>query len=344
LSKPSEKKRRKQKKRQKAKKKRKLVLAEQRKYAEDFPEFVFKTNNSPPEFVELIKKTIKSIDLRDRSLFAPIETTFFRAGKHFGLAVMKLPIERTALTTGVYLALKLGQSILSRIPREELLRWIPYNDVQVLPCGRNIHVVLRSLCQRPGPYGTIYHSRHRPTLVIDGQPKVIGFTRHAIENTCKRIVPTWRTYRGLGDAFALFDECVHFERCDLHNGQMAFTFVDNCAKGFFSERYVYEVLGSWDKDEGHYYYRVGYCPAEIVDEFVVAKTLLFPGYVNTPEYGAILHSRLPDWKKKNLIERLKVQDVSEIRETGDFSLVKLFHDHGAPQVIHSNESFFRDPF
>ncbi len=344
MSKPSERRRRKQKKRKKAKENRKLALVQRRMYAENFPQFVYETNNSPPEFVELIKKTIKSIDLRDRSLFAPIETDLFKAGSRFGLGVMKLPVERTPLTTGVYLALKLGQAIVSRIPQEELLHWIPFHDVQVLPGGRNIYVILRSLCQRPGSYGTIYYSRHRPTLVIDGQPKVVGFSRHAIENTCMRIAPTWETYGGLGDAFSLFDQCIHFERRDFHDGQMAFTFFDNCVKGFFTGQYVKEVLGKWEHDAGHYYYRVGYCPAEIVDDFIVAKTLLFPGYVNTPEFGAILHSGLPDWKKKNLIDRVQGLDVSEIRETGDFGLIKWFHDNGVPQVIHSDESFFREPF
>ncbi|NQU21803.1 MAG: hypothetical protein HQ567_11020 [Candidatus Nealsonbacteria bacterium] len=343
MSKPSEKKRKKQKKRKKVKDRRKLALDRQREYTEAFPQFVFNVINSPPEFVECIQRAIKSIDFRDTKLFSPEEAEVLKFGKLHGLGVM-LRVGDVLVPAAVYLAFRLGDIILSLIPQKELIRWFPFHDVQLLPTDRSIQVILRSLCQRPGRHGTIYYSRHCPTLDIDGQRKVVGFSRHAIEKTCKRIVPTWQTYGGLGDAFALFEQCIYFERCDLHDGQLAFTFFDQCAKGFFSEQYVHEVLGGWDKDEGHYYYRVGYCPAEIVDDFVVAKTLLFPGYTNTPEFRTVLQSRLPDWRKQNLIVRVQGLDVSEIRETGDFSLIKGFHDDGVPQVIHSDRPFFRRPF
>jgi hypothetical protein len=343
MSKPSQRKRLKRLARNRAKVRRRRIVEARRKYADDFPAFAFRTNGAPAEFVELVRTAVKAIDFRNRKLFHPGETAFFRLSKHVGpgllASVVNAGEEGRAL--GMHLLFKVGHLVFSLIPPDQLKRFIPYHDVQFLPRGRDVLVVFRSLCKQRTPHGTIYYSRHRPTLNIDGEQKIVAFHRHAIERTCSRVVPTWDTYTGLGDAFAFFDQCVHFERADLRDGQLAFTFFNECEEGFFNYRYVEEVLGDDADPDGHYYYRIGYCPAVIHGDFVAAKTLLFPGQRRTPESNLVWHSDLPFKEKRRLNGQLQRYDANTIRETGDFTLVKLFHDQGTPQVIESQDEFYK---
>ena len=140
-----------------------------------------------------------------------------------------------------------------------------------------------------------------------------------------------------------FEQCQHFERCDLHGGQLAFTFYDQCAEGFFHGLYVKEVLGEGVAIGHQSYYRVGYCPAVVEGDFIKAKTLLFPGYRGTPEYGVIARARIPADQKEILRQRAKTMDMDQLQRTGDFSLIKMFHDGGVPQVIQSTVPFYAPP-
>lgn len=320
----------------------KIQLAERRRYALAFPEFVLRPNNAPQAFVDLIWRAIRRIDFRDRSLFQPAETSFLRLAKKKPAEVLSALVNgsKVADPLCIHLGSFVGQAVFRTIPAKQLRQWIPFHDVQFLIVGTEIVVTFRSLEQAKGPDGTVYFSRHRPTLEIDGQKKVIGWSRHAIERTCERLAPRWDSYLGLGDVFAFFDKCRHFERADLHRGQLGFTFYDVCAQGFFTELFAREVLGEPNGKTS--YYRVGYCPAVVEGQFVKATTLLYPGFAGTPEYGAILNARLPRDEEKRLIDQARQQSREYLERTGDFSLVKWFHDQGVPQVIETEKAFYSE--
>ena len=341
MSKPSDRKRRKQKERQKADAQRKHRAEQDRIYAQKFPKFVYLTNGAPEAFVELVQQAIKKIDFRDPSMFSAAGTEFYRLQKQHGTAVVQELIEATRddLPAQMNLICGLGHLVFSLIPQEELRQWIPYHDLQIIPGGPQIAVFFRSLQQAKGFAGTVYYSHFQPKLSINGRERVVAFSKHAIQRICERIVPRWYTYAGLGDAFAFFDQCIHFERSDLRDGKLAFTFYDHCRKGFFNWKYVEEVLGASTEYDGHYYRRVGYCPAVIEGDFVKAKTLLFPGHEGTPEHPLVWASDVP--------VAVKVQATNMnsawIEDTEDFRLVKFFHQRGLPQVIHDERQFFKPP-
>lgn len=316
--------------------------AERRRYALAFPEFVLRPNNAPQGFVDLIWRAIRRIDFRDRSLFQPAETTFLRLAKKKPAEVLSTleSGSKVADPLAIHLCSFVGQTVFRTIPAEQLRQWVPFHDVQFLLVGKEIVVTFRSLEQAKGPGGTVYFSRHRPTLEIDGQKKVIGWSRHAIERTCERLAPRWDSYLGLGDVFAFFDKCRHFERANLHGGQLGFTFFDICAKGFFTELFAREVLG--EPNEKQSYYRVGYCPAVVEGDFVKAKTFLYPGFHGTPEYRAILNAQLQRHEEKRLIDLARQQSREYLEKTGDFSLVEWFHSQGVPQVIQTEKAFYSD--
>jgi len=343
MSKPSTRKRLKRLARKKAKAERRRAVEARRRYAEDFPAFVFRTNGAPPQFVELIKTAVKEIDFRNRKLFHPGETTFFRLSKQVGPGLLGNLMDTgdDGHALAAHLLFKLGRLVFSLVPPDQLKKFIPYHDVQFVPRGRDVLVLFRSLRQQRTPNGTISYSRHKPALQIGGEQKIVSFSRHAIERICFRVAPHWDTYTGLGDAFALFDQCVHFERADLRDGQLAFTFFAECPKGFFNYRYVEEVIGDATEANGHYYFRVGYCPAVVHSGFLVAKTLLYPGQYPTPESNLAWYSDLPFDEKRRISEQSQRWDANMIRKTGDFGLVKFFHNEGIPQVIHSQDEFYK---
>lgn len=344
MAKPSARKRKKQKARERIVAKRKCVETERRRYAESFPEFRFVTNNAPTEFVELIRRAVNKINFRDPSQFQAWEKSFFKRAKQTPQEALTALIEAKDQRdpAALHLIAVVGELVFSLIPREQLLQWIPFHDVQFIPTGRTFTVHFRSLEQQKSDGGTIYFSRHKPSLKIGSDEQFIGWSRHAIERTCERLSAKWDTYLGMGNLFAFFDQCCRFDLVTLHDGQLAFTFYDKCVAGFSKRQFVPEVLGTDDGRSG-YYFRVGYCPAVIEGDFIKAMTLLVPGYRGTPEYGAILQSKLSRDEKEEMKERTSELTMAHLQKTNDFSLIKWFHENSVPQVIHTDERIYMPP-
>jgi len=303
-----------------------------------------------PEFVQVVRAAMRTINFEDASVFQPWETELYQMLRRDGagavgdqLLFVKLEDDVTGRLAEAQFRLNLGQAVLTRIPESERERYLPINDVMFVLQGHHIRVIFRCLLTAKGPGGTIYYSRRKPTLEIDGVPKIVAFSRHAIDRICERIKPRWKThYAALGDVFAFFDQCMYFERCDLFGGQLAFTFYDGCKPGFVQYCYVDKVVGgeNLDPKAGKPYYRVGYCPAVIEGDFLKAKTFLFPGYANTPEYGRLVQSSLPWPEKRSLVERITGLDSQRLYESQDFGLIKWFQDHGVPQVVQLQQEVF----
>ncbi len=314
--------------------------ADRRQYMVAFPQFVFRPNNAPDGFVDLVRGAVRQIDFRDRALFRPAHTQFLRLAKQKPVEVFSALLAggRVGDPLAVHLSSFVGQTVFDLIPAAELRQWIPYHDVNFIITGREIVADFRSLEQAKGAGGTIYFSRHRPTLEIDGQRRVVGWSRHAVERTCERLGPRWDSYLGLGEVFAFFDQCRHFEPARLHGDRIGFSFYDECAPGFFTGLFAENVLGGLGAKPC--YYRVGYCPAVVEGEFVKATTLLYPGFRGTPEYGLIVNSRLPSEEKRRLTALAGEQSRKHLELTGDFGLVKWFHDRGVPQVIQTERAMY----
>lgn len=315
-------------------------------YREQFPKFVL-VNEAEADhgFVRQVQRAIKQVNFRDESVFHPSETKMVEYTKTFGPNVIAQLAKSYGETSSefVYMMTHLGQVVFDIIGQQELRKWIPYNDVQLLVGGRTIRVYFRSISRQKGRLGTIYHSRHRPTITVDGHTVIVGFSRHAIERICERVVPRWYTYNGLGSVFAFLDQCQSFERADLSDGQLAFTFYDNCRKGFFSGNYVRQILRQ-EEEVDRYCYRVGYCPAVIEGGYLRATTLLYPGYKPTPEWSALWQSGLSVEEKRRLVQQTKLLSTEYLQNTGDFSLLRFFHEQGIVQVRPIQGRLFKGAF
>ena len=306
-----------------------------------YPAFVYlHEDRADPRFVAAVKTAIASIDF-DNSSLHPTVLEILRDLKTEGWDQVLEPIQRlaaqgdnsaTVVMTNVLCAI--GDLVFRRIPEERLLAYIPKNNVEIVPVGAKTLVQFRSLRSRATPHGTVYYSRHLPKLNVNGEAKTVAFTKHAMEQTCARIGMGWQTYAGFGDVFALFDRCLHYERVVLYPDQLAFTYYDVCPANFWREHFAEQILGEDQVLSGHkYYWRVGYCPAELHEEFVVAKTLLFPGYATTPEYGLIMNSRLGREEKQRMASRMKDMTAQRLIDDENLALMKWFHENGVPQVV-----------
>ncbi len=361
MSKPSARKQKKRENRQRQKRekkvaadKRRLLLARKSAYAKEYPGFRFDTTNGDPEFVEVVKKAVAQINFDDRSVFQAWEADLYRIMKRDGSTAADAAlcqaiadskengaegVERAEL----HFDLNLGQAVFDLIGEAELLKYIPFNDVRFYQSGHDVLVKFGSLLQAKGGGGKVYYSRKKPTVEIDGEKKIVAFSKHAIDRIYERIKSNRKSYGAVGDVFAFLSHCVYFERCDLDGRQLAFTLYDICMQPICAEySYVREVLGEQNVDpaKGNCYYRLGYFPAVVEGEFIKAKTLLFPGFAATPEYAAILRSLLTRREKQEMVEKARHLDAATLYTSRDFSLIKWFHDNGVPQVVQMRQLVF----
>jgi hypothetical protein len=318
------------------------AMRAEHQYEVAYPQFEIEHDNTTPqEFVALVRAAVREIDFEERSQFAAEEAAFYRAVKVKGHKAATEEF-RHAQTGGFgpwepgphTWPRKLGHIVFDAIPQEELLNFIPYHDFFVCPHRHRILVKIQSLVRVNTPDGPYYHSKRRPTISVEGESKIVCFGCHAVEQMCERVVPgSWQNYDGMGEIFAYLNQCQEFEIAPLYPDQTSFTFYDDCAKGYWSRKVAEEVLGDRYQPDKDYSYRVGYCPAFVHGGLLLGKTLLYPGYGNTPEFGAILSSGLPQQEKTRLIQEVKGLTIQRFVRTGDFAILKWFHEHGVPQVI-----------
>ncbi len=204
------------------------------------------------------------------------------------------------------------------------------NDAEFRYLDDVIMVKFRSLLTQKSSGGTIYYSRHKPTIDFEGQAYIVGFSTEAIKRTCERTRKDPLRYASLGDVYAYFEDCQYFESCTLRDGSPAFSFFDECpshvGEQVASLQYGWakDILGieAVDSTRGALYLRVGYCPVVFDQGFAKAKTLLFPGFKKTPEYEVLERTQMPPELKRHLQSLATKSTMSHLWETNDISALK----------------------
>jgi hypothetical protein len=248
--------------------------------------------------------------------------------------------------------LNIGELIFAKISERDQRRFFPLNDFCILPVGKQIVVKCSSLVREKNRIGFVfYYSKFRPTVEIEGRKYVVGFTQHVVEAIEHRLLFDRMSYAGLGEVYGYFELCSHFEPCKVwgdgeRSNQLvdAITFYDDCSQdGFCNQNYVKEVLGaSFDPANGKPYYRVGYCPVVLDGEFALAKTFLPPGFTKTPEYTTLLQSNVRSDERRRLKSMaFDGATLQSMINENDFSAVRWFHANGVPQVVRTDEEWFR---
>ena len=329
-----------------------------RRHRAEFPDFVYWEEDGNPEFVDIVKQAIRRFDFAELN---KTEQIAFGIMKQFGKAHALASIQKNMRKlqeegkNDAYLAsadiqwlCSVGHAIFLHIPDNVKRSFLPMNDVQFLYRSKVIVVKFRRLLTQKSPdWGTTYYSRYKPTIDFEGKKYVVGFSTKALKRVCERRGMDPLRYADLGEAYAYFEDCQYFEPCTLRDGNLAFSFFDECSHHSpqlaSSQRLLSEKILSpkeVDPTKGKLYYRVGYCPIVLDQGFAKAKTFLFPGFNKTPE-RALDKAHMPLDTKRRLQRLAKDSNLRHLWETDDVSALKWFHDNGVPQVIQTTEPLFR---
>jgi hypothetical protein len=246
----------------------------------------------------------------------------------------------------------LVQYIVSQMTEDERQEHLTTNCMHICPKGNDLEIRLWSLKRVMLDDGQlVYHSRARPTVSIRDQEHVVCFSMHALQRIRERAAPESLGCTKWQRAFGIVDGCVYYEPVVLTNNAHAFTFYIDLANkqheqdntsAVWPATVFDNVIGKGNGMGKSWYYRVGYCPIEINSDYAVAKTLLFPGFVTTPEYEEIRNS--PDLttpQKDRLLGSATNMTAQYVFMNQDYELLKWLQQHGTPQVRPLDGEIFR---
>jgi hypothetical protein len=334
------------------------------------PNIAIDDAQADPEFSALISSVIARLPFDDDRHFPPAYQKLYEILKQQGRHALLAEFNRRASSEVErdielhHFGMHLGDVVFAQLSDEQKRRFFPFNDVEIDVFDDGVKAVLRSLPQatldgKPLPWKgrPCYFSYRRPTIEIDGVSKVICYTEHAVEQICSRACAKWKTYGGLGDAFAFFADCLYFEKCEIRgaNGsqtrQPAVSFFQDCFLDRYRvqiwkppSEYFVNVIGPHpDHLTKHWYYRVGYCPIQVRGDFALCITLLSPGFSATPEYALLEASDLPPDKKCDMLQRARENTYENVFKTFDYELARWFHQNGIPQVCDLPGDVFARP-
>jgi len=336
--------------------------------ADLFPKFKIDAASfdSDPDLLAPVRHALDAIRTHHRTLLPPVQLRFYYAVNAAGFTTANEELRQGAQMAQMPVAYihsveTLGRLLYQRLPADLIKPTRCLDLVHGLgPLERDIGVRCRSLRTRPTPRGSAYHSRRGPRMRFGGDPqeRLVAFSEHSLERICERTVCNWRDFGGHGDAFAFLDNCVYFEDCTAARGEPSFAVYNSCVPHFHSWGYVEHVLGikgipthdaygdiSRAINNHRFYYRVGYCPVAFHGDTAVATTLLFPGMnrqKGTPEGRLIESCGRPAAEVARMKAQVETQlSMEALADSGDFSLIKWFHENGVPQVVTIDREVFK---
>jgi hypothetical protein len=243
------------------------------------------------------------------------------------------------------LIISVGRELFEHVPEIQL--FIPFVDIQVLPesdYGQHWNLYFRAMLARSTPMGPIYYSPHGPEVTVDGKTRKLGWSVHAVRRVCSRAFPTWRTYAGLGDAYAFLNDYIYCEPVVLTNGAPAVSMYLPCnIDGFVDSLFAWKIIGSdISRENEHWGIRLGYLPLAEHGDFWVAKTLLLPGFSGTPERAVLNNATLPREERRLIQDRIDHLERAQLFGDFNVSVLKWFHDNGYSQVKVIGAPIFRN--
>jgi hypothetical protein len=301
-----------------------------------------------PAFVAGLRAAWDRLDLRDPAQFSEAEALIFRYVRMHGIRKLyrlRLPGGARYASDAWHqqqgdrlvwrLGTLLGEKLLALLSPADRARWFPmhgvnfilrHDDRTLTLCGDALDTLTSSRGQ------PIYCAPQRPTVLVQGVQRPVAFTAHALQRMRDRLVAVPHSFDSQYDVFSYVQHCQYFEPATVHRDQPAVALFDGCTPGFFVHRYVEALLGLGHEVPG-YAYRLGYCPLVPDGDVWLAPTLLFPGFIGTPEYQVLWHASLDRGVRERMLAACEDLSYAHLAATDDFSLLRWFHTHGVPQVI-----------
>jgi hypothetical protein len=258
-----------------------------------------------------------------------------RTGVH--LLTREDALKETYFVLGYDLTMVLGNALMHTLGDTAARSWFPAHNFTVdLRGDRGFQVHCESLEAYTGAEGLPYYASNKaPTVLVRGRRRRLGFAPHALDRLGERAAYS-RSYASLGDVFGFVENSHYYTSALLHGSQDAVGLFETCAPGFFSSIYAQRILGVLEA-QANYVYRVGYAPLADDGDFVVAKTVLPPGYHGTPEYHALRRTSFAPGVQDDLLARSSEQSYAMLCQSRDFTLLRWYHQHGIPQIYRRDQ-------
>lgn len=323
--------------RKRDRKERKAAQAARKRYHTKYPSFRFTNEEeAPAQLVAAVKDATRKVD------FDTFDNGFKMVLQHFKYdpndltqQLLEHDLKRNGIGTAFIsdLASKIGERIYNAIGVQKLSQWVPYCCPEIRSISDTINIQFTTLKSVSGKFGKIYYPKEPARVQIKDVSYNIGWSRHAIEQICHRIAPTWPSYDSVISVLIFLTE-EKYQFCRLVNGDPAIVLFDRAVPRMFNSLWVEKLLGEKTFDIAYdYWYRIGYSPIMIEGDFAKALTMLCPGYRQTPEYQYLKSLRIPNKERQKLLDDAANFSSENLLKTRDFSLIKKFHDGGIPQII-----------
>ena len=286
--------------------------------------------NFPTELEHKLHDIIKTSSITE--IVAEAETSLYQdlANHVIDRKALRAALRTPSFEYKLEIAFTLGGYVYSRFGKDMLKRHFMTNDITVLPNGNGWKFIMRSLSrQKINSNSSLYYSSKAPKLDLWGNKCQIAYTDHCIERLHERSKRGKLTYGALGDTFSFLYENSYFEVVDLTDGSKAVSIFAMCGdEGNAPFDIVKAIYGNNYCEEDKYYYRIGYLPIEPYKEFALARTLLCPGYLKTPEYKLLSESE----ENAEWLKRAMENERKDSLSTYDLRLILKMHGMGIPQV------------
>ena len=172
--------------------------------ASKWPAFVFDVEDADPDFVEQVKKAVKAFRYEDlHPLYQDAFLILRQDGSdaadeyvHRAFEALRkdFPKDPAIVFGEIVWACEPGWQLLKLLPADLL----PFHDAIIVHWKRNILVQCRSLTRVDTGRETLWHSRSKPTVTVNGKRYFVAFTRHTIDMILERINPR-KDYMAVGE-------------------------------------------------------------------------------------------------------------------------------------------------
>jgi hypothetical protein len=309
-----------------------------------FPKIVINPKGGDAALVRHMEKIVASLDLSDTDVLSLDGQDFLKFIRREGKRGVEMLVHRDTkhsddpyrlnrITFMVELAI--GDWIFERLPTayQQIPLAIQYFKVQVV--DRTIEILFDSLPSKPHEKGRVFYPSHDPKAVFDGNPFPVGFSRHAIERACERMI--WMKPLDYAQLLLIrlqLTGCLTCEGLQLSNGQPAFAMYGSVGDpgNPIYETYVDRILNTTPGIPAERLrYLMGYCPVDFRLGRAVAITFLPPGYSGTPEDQLVRSTVTDRGLQRQLLAAARNNTFGQVL-IGNHEVIKWYHENGVPQV------------
>lgn len=309
-----------------------------------FPKIVINPKGGDAALVRHMEKIVASLDLADKGVLHLGLQDFLKFIRREGKRGVEMLVDRDIkhsddphrwdriiMSVGVVI----GDLIFKRLPTayQQISLATQYFEVQVV--DRTLAITFDSLPSKPHGKGRVFYPTHNPKAVFDGNPFPVGFSRHAIERACERMI--WMNPLDYAQLLLIrlqLTGCLTCEGLQLSNGQHAFAMYGSVGDpgNPIYETYVDRIFNTTPGIPAERLrYLMGYCPVDFRLGRAVARTFLPPGYSDTPEDQLVRSTVTDRGLQRQLLAAARNNTFGQVL-TGNHDVIKWYHEHGVPQV------------